>query len=122
MSIECKLLDPFLPMGHCTSMNTFRKQSPTLVADILKKTLKNLNLEEKIKVYHLWKNWAQVVGESIADKSSPDYIMASKLYVSVSSPAWMQELGFQKKLLLEKIKQIPDVPVVTDIVFRLKRT
>lgn len=103
-------------------MPPFIKQSPTLVADILKRTLKNLNLEDKIKVYHLWKNWGEVVGNAIAQKSSPDYVAGGRLYVSVTSAAWMQELTFQKAWLLEKIKAIPDIPEIRDIVFRLKRS
>ncbi|EKD41269.1 MAG: hypothetical protein ACD_73C00786G0004 [uncultured bacterium] len=102
-------------------MPQLKDSNPTLIADILKSTLKNLNIEEKFKVYPLWKQWALVVGETVASKSSPDYIMASKLYVSVTSPAWIQELSFQKQLLLEKIRAFPQLPSISDIVFRLKK-
>jgi len=103
-------------------MNNRSKKSPTLLADILKKSLKNINIEEKIKVYGLWKDWSSIVGEAIASKSRPDYILSSKLYVSVSSPTWLQELTYQKKGLMDKIKQRSNLPQITDIVFRIDKS
>ena len=53
--------------------------------------------------HFLKQRWAEIVGEQIAGHTQPDQIRFHKLYLSVDSPPWMQELSFLKSTLLEKV-------------------
>ena len=91
------------------------------IDDILAGTFKNLNLEEKFRVYPVWKKWNEIVGETIAQKAQPDYVSGQTLVVSVVHPAWMNELQMQKALLLEKINSLDSSIDIRDIRFRLRK-
>ena len=87
---------------------------------ILSGTLKSLNLEEKFKVYPVWKRWDEIVGEAIAQKAQPDYVSGQTLVVSVVHPVWMNELQMQKEIILQKIRALGDKSSIEDIRFRLR--
>lgn len=97
------------------------KLSFTRVDSILKENLKNLKLSDSIRVYPIWKKWKEVVGETIASKTHPDYISGKTLTVSVSHPVWMNELQMQKRTLLSKINSLKLDFELEDIRFRLKK-
>lgn len=92
----------------------------TPIDQILKKSLKDLQLEETFQVYPIWKNWSSLLGVTIASKSQPDYMMGKTLVVSVENSVWMNELQLQKNKLLEKINQLALDSPIADIRFRLK--
>lgn len=62
--------------------------------------------------------WETVVGETIAKHTRADRIQYGKLYISVDSPAWRNELMFHKQELLEKLNsKLKDVKI-KEIVLR----
>lgn len=47
-------------------------------------------------VHDLLANWAKVVGDAVAEHSSPEEFRAGDLTVNVDDPIWIQELSFLK--------------------------
>lgn len=110
----------FLPFRYKDCM-TSKKLPFTRVESIVQDTLKGIKVEETFKVYPIWKQWKELVGEAIASKTAPDYIKGSTLFVSVDHPVWVTELQFQKKVILEKIATLNLSYPVQDIYFQLKK-
>jgi predicted nucleic acid-binding Zn ribbon protein len=70
---------------------------------ILQRIIEQYGLQGPMAEYYLKQHWAEVVGEQIASHTQPVQIRFHKLYLSIDSPAWMQELAFLKSELLEKV-------------------
>lgn len=65
------------------------------------------------QTYTLHRQWEEVVGKSIAQKSEPAYIQKDTLWVYVESSVLMQHMQPQKLKLLEKINDmIPGVDIL----------
>ena len=91
------------------------------ISDVLKLSLKNWNLESKLKKYSLFDSWEEIVGKSIASKAQPARIMGHILVIEVISHPWMTELTHMKPVLLEKIRnKIKDCPI-KNLRFELKK-
>jgi predicted nucleic acid-binding Zn ribbon protein len=75
----------------------------TAASQVLQRLIEQYGLQGPMAEYRLREHWAEVVGDQIAAHAQPDQIRFHKLYLSVDSPAWMQELAFLKPTLLEKV-------------------
>lgn len=60
-------------------------------------------LSEQFTRWRLWRNWEEVVGETIAKNSCPVDFSKGRLYVWVSSSARMQEMRFMVGSIKDKI-------------------
>lgn len=61
--------------------------------------------------------WNDVVGEKVAKNTTPEKVEHGVVIVKVSSPAWRQELYFQKKDIINKINSVIGKKVIRDIRF-----
>jgi predicted nucleic acid-binding Zn ribbon protein len=77
----------------------------TSANQILQRLIEQYGLQGPMAEYRLREHWKEVVGDQIAAHAQPDQIRFHKLYLSVDSPAWMQELAFLKPTLLEKVNE-----------------
>jgi predicted nucleic acid-binding Zn ribbon protein len=87
---------------------------------IVDKTLNTLGLRKKMKEVSSMSLWPQVVGELIASKTRPTRVRGSRLWVEVSSSAWMSELLYLKPTLIARINKSLGDKVIKDIVFTNK--
>lgn len=63
--------------------------------------------------------WVNLVGERNAEQAQPLQLYRNyRLYVAVNNPVIKQELQFHKKIILNRLKQIPGCESVREIVFR----
>ena len=92
--------------------------SPSRVSGILSRAMPNLGIETKIREYNLKKLWPEIVGEAIAKRAVPSRLVGKTLYCTVSTSAWMTELSYQKKVMVEKINRRLGCPAVEDLVLR----
>lgn len=77
----------------------------------------NPQWKNHMAVAHLYDDWAQIVGETIAQNSRVGRFHGSELTVFVNSPAWATQLGFMKEQMITKInEQIEDLEI-SDIRF-----
>lgn len=55
--------------------------------------------------------WPQVVGEAVAAQTFPVKLQRQVLHVAVSTPAWGQNLSYQRQLILKKLNPYVDTPI-----------
>lgn len=63
--------------------------------------------------------WQQAAGEAIAKVSAPGAIKRGTLEVTVTSSMLMQELGFQKEQLVERLQKLLPDEKITKLKFRV---
>ena len=67
----------------------------------------------------IWAVWEGAVGAAIAKNAHPEWIKKGKLRVRVLDPIWLQELGFVKETIKEKLNKSLGRKAVETIEFRL---
>lgn len=87
----------------------------SLLADIFQKR----NWRSRIKMHAVFDFWNEAVGAEIAEKTRPQLIRGKVLWVNVSDSVWMQQLHFQKMMLLEQINERLGKEKIEDIKFHL---
>ncbi len=97
------------------------KRKPERIGNILPDVIRNLGLDSKLEEVELEKLWGTVVGERIAAVSRPRGIRDGVLTVEVDTSAWMQELSFRKKQIIDLVRKKFSRLEVRDIRFRLNR-
>src|SRR2546427_13187396 len=99
------------------------KKGPELerVGDILKHSLKRLDLSGRLSEYGVWPIWNEIVGSTIARNAQPEKIRNGTLFVKVTSPVWMQQLQYMKEMIAEKLNQRLKTDVVKNIFFIVGR-
>jgi predicted nucleic acid-binding Zn ribbon protein len=84
----------------------------TKIGDILPSILKAAGLDQKLREIEVLSSWAEVVGEDVAARTQAVKIHNGTLYVHVSHGAWMQELRFIEKQIIEKLRaRVPGVEI-----------
>jgi hypothetical protein len=68
--------------------------------------VKALNAQKAIEFHHLKEAWLQAVGPVLAGQAEPTRLRSGVLHVTVSSPAWSQEIQMQQRLILARLKSI----------------
>ena len=61
-------------------------------------------------------SWREIVGDLLAERSTPEKYEHHILFVKVTNPTWMQELILIKDHLIERLNRHHDIQV-NDIVF-----
>lgn len=87
------------------------------LGEVLKKSLKRLDLSPRLEEYGVWPVWDEIVGATIARNAQPEKIRNGTLFVKVSSSTWMQELQYMKEMISEKLNQNLGKEVVKNIFF-----
>ncbi|MDD4857703.1 MAG: DUF721 domain-containing protein [Candidatus Krumholzibacteria bacterium] len=85
-------------------------KSSARIGDILPRVLELMGLNDRFEEAKLMREWAEVVGPVVANKSRPRVLRDGILYIEVENSVWMQELWFHQKQIVERIKK--DYPKV----------
>lgn len=96
-----------------------KTSAPLRVGDILKEAMKRRNIPVDIGSGKIVSDWENTVGPVISQQTRPEKIRNRTLYLTVSSPIWMQQLQFMKKELLEKVNAALQKEAVSDIFFNV---
>ena len=92
------------------------------IGDLLPTVLKQLGLEQRFKEQELLRKWPVVVGDELASRTRATRMDNGVLYVHVDHGAWMQELHFIEKQLIDKLcNAVPGV-VLERIHFSARHT
>ncbi|MBM4257096.1 MAG: DUF721 domain-containing protein [Deltaproteobacteria bacterium] len=86
-------------------------------SDILGGLIPNLTNSARWREYQVWRVWEEVVGGTLARKARPNKIQNGKLFVTVASSVFMQELQFVKWRLRERLNQTLGEGTVKEIMF-----
>jgi predicted nucleic acid-binding Zn ribbon protein len=98
---------------------TKRKENLLPLKDIITSLLNDPKLPFNPDDGRIWNVWEETVGFAIAQNAQPEWIKSGKLRVRVSDPIWLQELGFVKETIKEKINERLGRKAVETIEFRL---
>ncbi len=83
----------------------------------LKKFLKSAGLEKGIAQQGAMETWSDVVGKNVSNNTEPIGVEHGILTVKTETPAWRQELQFQKKQIIETLNKKLNKKVIKDIRF-----
>jgi len=95
-----------------------KASSPKRIGDLIPALLEKLGLAKGIHDRLVIERWPEIVGPKIAEVTVAERIREGKLWVSVSHPAWRNELSFIRQELIVKINQAMGEEIVKDIIFR----
>ena len=82
---------------------------------ILRPIIKNLGIEEGVRLSRIRKNWHNIFDKPVSLHISPAKISQGKLIINVDSPLWLQQLSYYEKDILEKLR----VYGIKNIYFRI---
>ena len=73
------------------------------LADELDVLLRRLGSESTTVVAGVFGNWLELVGETVAQHTSPVKLEAGRLLVEVDEPAWATQMHFLESEIIEKL-------------------
>lgn len=76
---------------------------PTAISPILGGLAKNFGFEKGMLVYTLKEQWEEIAGLPMATHTHPLEIRHKTLYLLIDSSAWMHQISFLKKEIIEKV-------------------
>jgi len=88
------------------------------ISKAIEKMLKKMKIETTVRQWEVVSMWDDIVGETIAKHTRADKISFGKLYVSVDSSVWRNELMFQRNDLLKKVNSRLNKTKIKEIVLR----
>jgi predicted nucleic acid-binding Zn ribbon protein len=77
---------------------------------------------KKIKGYQIISNWENLAGKEIAQSSQPIKIQDNCLFLAVKSNVWANELNLRKGELIEKINREAGENIISNILFKIRRS
>jgi len=88
------------------------------LGEALEKLLQQFKIDKTIHLNEAIILWPEVVGEIVARHAVAEKIAYGKLYVTVDSPAWRNELSYQKSEILSKLNRYLKNVKIKEIVLR----
>ena len=95
------------------------KHKPEEISRLLSSVFENRKWRSKLELHRVFEFWDRTVGKEIAAVAQPSLFRGQVLWVKVKDSIWMQQLHFQKMLLLEKINKQFSGEKLSDIHFQL---
>ena len=83
----------------------------------IKKFLRSAGLEKGIAQQNAMDIWPDVVGKNVSKNTEPVSVEHGTMTVKTETPAWRQELQFQKKQIIETLNKKLNKKVIKDIRF-----
>lgn len=96
-----------------------RQRNLLKMGDFLPRVLKRKKILLNILDYRITDTWHRAVGPQISAQTAPFKFKNNTLFVSVSTPAWMQQLRFMKREIMDKVNGERGKDEVHDIHFSL---
>ncbi len=88
---------------------------PQRIDNILNELIESRDWRKGIAEGNLFTDWREIVGEEIADHSTPITLYEGKLTIQTSSTAWSTQLRLMNDELLRKIRQSAPGAVVDSL-------
>jgi predicted nucleic acid-binding Zn ribbon protein len=92
---------------------------PSPLGVLLKELFRKNDWQLRLDQHQLFQAWEEIVGAELARRAQPDCIRGEVLWLRVVDSVWMQQLQFQKMMLLETINNWLGEQTLKDIRFRL---
>jgi len=88
------------------------------IGTALEKMLNRMKISNTVHQWQAVATWETIVGEPIAKHAKATKVAYGKLYVAVDSPAWRNELLFQKQELLDRVNSHLTNSKIKEIILR----
>lgn len=95
-----------------------RKSNTQRIGDVIFECLRELNIERKLKEVHLVSQWEEMMGRTVASRTSQIYIRNRILYIHVTSSVLKSELLMMRQEILEKLTERTGERLVEQLVIR----
>ena len=95
-----------------------RKSNTEKLGDIIKESLKDLNIDSKLKEVQLINSWEKVVGKTITRYTRNMYIKDKKLFVNVDSSVVRNELLMIKDALINALNKEVGEEIIIEIIIK----
>lgn len=80
------------------------------LADIINVAVDQKEILRAARAQALFKRWAEVVGDILSQKTTPDRFERGTLWVVAKSSTWAQELRMREDLVLSRMNDIAGEP------------
>jgi predicted nucleic acid-binding Zn ribbon protein len=89
------------------------------IRDLMGRMLDEGGVQGLKEVVRLKSAWSDIVGERLAEKTSPYKLYDRRLYVAAESHAWIQELHYQVENIKRQVKEGFDLDIEEVIIKKL---
>lgn len=90
---------------------------PERIGRIIPRVLRTMDIDGKLKNWHVVEKWEAIVGVNIARHARAVSVDSENLFVAVDNPVWQAQLFLMKADILKKIQQYE--VKIKDIKFRI---
>jgi len=91
-------------------MNGKKRETP--IGDIIPDVFRKMGVKKRLSEGSLVREWPEIVGETLAARSSVRDLRGGILFIEAQNNVWMQEINFLQKGILEKIRErYPDLDI-----------
>ena len=89
------------------------------ISGVLSRALRRVGLEHDLQGWRAVDEWARIVGPRVARHTRAVAFRGGTLRVEVEGSAWMHELGFLKRDLIQRVNRHLGAELVRDLRFYL---
>ena len=97
--------------------NRERNTDPQSIQSILSEVISNRNWSQGVAEGSLFSDWKMIVGDEIAEHTTPISIVDGKLTIQSSSTAWSTQMRLMKNDLLKTISTTAPGALVEELIF-----
>jgi predicted nucleic acid-binding Zn ribbon protein len=106
--------------GIVPGMERKKKQAGFVhIGRLIDDVLKNYRRESDSELIQVWQIWEGAVGEIIAQNAKPAAFKGRILLVHATSSAWIHQLQFLKKDMIDKLNGALGKPLIDDLKFKV---
>jgi predicted nucleic acid-binding Zn ribbon protein len=97
--------------------NRERNADPQSIQSILSEVISNRNWSQGVAEGSLFSDWKMIVGDEIAEHTTPISLVDGKLTIQSSSTAWSTQMRLMKNDLLKTISTTAPGALVEELIF-----
>ena len=97
--------------------NRERNADPQSIQSILSEVIANRNWSQGVAEGSLFSDWKMIVGDEIAEHTTPISLVDGKLTIQSSSTAWSTQMRLMKNDLLKTISTTAPGALVEELIF-----
>jgi predicted nucleic acid-binding Zn ribbon protein len=97
--------------------NRERNTDPQSIQSILSEVISNRNWSKGVAEGSLFSDWKMIVGDEIAEHTTPISLVDGKLTIQSSSTAWSTQMRLMKNDLLKTISTTAPGALVEELIF-----
>lgn len=92
----------------------FQDEQP--LKNLINQVVDQKQLKPKLLEARLIAEWSRIVGEPIARYTEKIYVSKGRLFLTISSPALRNELGFQRKTLADLVNKELNCDFIEEVI------